>query len=413
MTSQRVNANSGKSGINVRAGRAALIGSAILAAILTIEPGVQAQTFTVLHSFGPNTFDGYEPLSGVTVDKEGNLYGTTTFGGESGSGVAYELLHQGAGWAYSKLFSFTMSSGYFPIGKVAIGPDSALYGTATAGGTENEGTIFRLRPPRIFCVVCPWEADVLHNFYYRTDGSSPNNINFDVAGNFYGTTSSGGPAGAGTVYKMASSPERSWTFSLLSDFANVKAGAPYGGVVPDQYGNVYGEATDPGTVFEVTNTGSTKVLHSFHFTDGDDPYYGVVLDGQGNVFGQTAVGGINGDGGTAFELSPSGRSWTFNLIYSFAGIIMNGKIGAAALSIDSQGNLYGTTFGNGAYGHGTVFKLSPLQNDFVYTDLHDFTGYDDGCAPWSDVVMDSRGNLYGTASGCGSGGGGTVWEITP
>ena len=122
---------------------------------------------------------------------------------------------------------------------------------------------------------------------------------------------------------------------------------------------------------------------------------------------------MNGEGGTVLEVSPSGGSWTFNLLYSFSGVINNGPIGAAALSMDSQGNLYGTTFGNGAYNHGTVFKLSPSENGWIYTDLHDFTGGDDGGAPWSDVVMDSEGNLYGTASGGGVNYGGTVWEITP
>ena len=95
------------------------------------------------------------------------------------------------------------------------------------------------------------------------------------------------------------------------------------------------------------------------------------------------------------------------------GVVNNGTICAGGLSMDAQGNLYGTTFGNGAHNYGTVFKLSPSENGWIYTDLHDFTGGDDGCTPWSDVVMDSQGNLYGTAALCGANGGGTVWEITP
>jgi len=348
------------------------------------------------------------------MDRAGNLYGTTTFGGQD-AGVAYKLSH-GSGWVYSKLFTFTESSGYIPIGKVGIGPDGALYGTATQGGASGNGTIFSLRPQPTFCreVQCPWELTVLHNFYYSIDGSYPNSINFDAAGNFYGATAEGGPVGAGTVYKMGWS-QGSWTFTLLSDFAGTDAGACYGGVVPDQNGNVYGAGYGayPGTVFEVTNTGLTQVLHHFNYNDGLDPFYGVVLDSQGNIYAQTAFGGMQGEGGTVAELSPSGGNWTFNLLYSFPGMVNNGSIGAAALTMDSQGNLYGTTFGNGAHNWGTVFKLSPSENGWVYTDLHDFTGGDDGGVPWSDVLIDTQGNLYGTASAGGAYHGGTVWEITP
>jgi len=416
MANHQENTNSKKSSVNVPARRAALIGSAILAVILTIEPGVQAQTFTVLHSFGGYHGNGAGPYAGVTMDRAGNLYGTTFGGGENDDGNAYELSPRGSGWIYSNLFSFTISSGYFPIANVAIGPDGTLYTTATSGGANGSGTILRLQPPATFCVTvdCPWEATVLHSFSYSTDGDSPDSLNFVAAGNLYGTTSVGGPAGVGTVYKMTSS-QGSWTFSLLSDFAGTGAGNPYGGVVPDQDGNLYGGGYSeyPGTVFELTNAGSTRVLHSFHNSDGIDPFYGVVLDSQGNIYGQTAFGGMHGEGGTVFELSPSGDNSTFNLLYSFPGITNNGTIGAGALSMDAQGNLYGTTFGNGAHNYGTIFKLSPSENGWIYTDLHDFTGGDDGCTPWSDVVMDRQGNLYGTASGCGAGGGGTVWEITP
>jgi uncharacterized repeat protein (TIGR03803 family) len=378
---------------------------------------MQAQTFTVLHSFGGYHGNGAGPYAGVTFDRAGNLYGTTQGGGENDDGEAYKLSRRGSGWVYSNLFSFTISGGYFPAAKISIGPDGSLYTTATSGGANGSGSIIRLRPPATFCatVQCTWDATVLHSFSYSTDGSYPtNSLNFDAAENFYGTTSAGGPAGVGTVYKMTSS-QGSWTFSLLSDFADTGAGNPYGGVVPDQDGNLYGAgyASYPGTIFEVTNTGSTQVLHYFDRSDGIDPFYGVVLDNQGNIYGETAFGGMNGEGGTVFELSPSGDSWTFNLLYSFPGVINNGTIGAGALSMDAQGNLYGTTFGNGAYNFGTVFKLSPSENGWIYTDLHDFTGGDDGCAPWSDVVMDSQGNLYGTASSCGAGTGGTVWEITP
>ncbi|MFZ0311566.1 MAG: choice-of-anchor tandem repeat GloVer-containing protein [Candidatus Korobacteraceae bacterium] len=379
---------------------------------------LHAQTFTVLHSFGGNG-DGYEPLAGVAIDAAGNLYGTTAFGGNE-FGIVYKLSPRNSSWIYSRLFDFTESGGDVPIAKVAIAHDGSLYGSATQGGTGSgaSGTVFRLRPSPTFCasVQCPWEATVVHTFSYSYDGGFPGPITFDSAGNIYGTTSAGGVAGIGTVYKLTSS-QGSWTFSVLTGFAGTGAGSPYGGVILDQNGNAYGEGYGdyPGTVFEVTSSGDVQILHQFDYNDGIDPFYGMVFDTHGNLYGQTAFGGMEGEGGTMFELSPSGSGWTFNLLYSFAGVINNGTIGAAGVTMDAQGNVYGTTFGNGAHNYGTVYKLTPSDNGWIYTDLYDFTGGDDGCYPWSDVVMDSRGNLYGTASECGQGGleGGTVWEITP
>jgi hypothetical protein len=128
--------------------------------------------------------------------------------------------------------------------------------------------------------------------------------------------------------------------------------------------------------------------------------------------------GPSGAGGTVFELSPSNGTWTLSKLYGFPGMINNGPIAAPSLMMDAQGNIYGTTVWNGAYDYGEVFKLTPSDGGWTYTDLHDFTGKNDGCYPFSNVVMDKVGNLYGTTSSCGpySYGrysGGTLWEITP
>lgn len=381
-----------------------------LTSLMTFPADLHAQTFSVLHSFVGE--DGYEPLAGVTLDAHGNVYGMTAFGGQDG-GVAYKLTKRNSTWTYSQLYKFTQSSGGVPIAKLLIGRDGSLYGSATEGGSTNNGTVFNLRPSPNFCAAfsCPWDLTVLHNFALSSDGSGPTLITLDPAGNIYGTTTGGGRAGLGTVYKLSAS--QGWARSILTDFAGTGSGESFSGVILDQNGNLYGEGySDNGTVFEVTNSGDFQVLHRFNVNDGTGLFFGMVFDAQGNLYGQTAAEGSNG-GGTVFELSPSGGSWTFNLLYAFSGMSNSGTIGAASLTMDAQGNLYGTTFGNGAHNAGTVFKLTPSAGGWTYTDLHDFTGGDDGCTPWSDVVMDSQGNLYGTASQCGQGGGGTVWQITP
>jgi uncharacterized repeat protein (TIGR03803 family) len=173
-----------------------------------------------------------------------------------------------------------------------------------------------------------------------------------------------------------------------------------------------------------------NILYNFDYTSaGGYPIANPIFDqSSGNLYGATTDGGTGG-GGTVFELSPSGSGWTFNLLYNLVGDGNCSTLGYygpgpgpwGALALDSGGNLYGTTCSDGAYGYGNVFELTPSNDGWTYTDLHDFTGGSDGAFPISNVVFDSSGNLYGTASAGGSGtcnfegatGCGVVWEITP
>ena len=133
------------------------------------------------------------------------------------------------------------------------------------------------------------------------------------------------------------------------------------------------------------------------------------MDAPGNLYGTSSTGGAGG-GGTAWELGPSDGGWTFQLLYSFPG---PGKGPFGPLTMDAASNLYGTTLGGGAFGEGSVFELSPSQGSWVYRSLHDFTGGNDGRAPYGRLVFDENGNLYGTAEWGGSSDYGTIWEITP
>jgi uncharacterized repeat protein (TIGR03803 family) len=397
----------------------AVVAYALALLMMVFATQLHAQTLTVLHSFS-TVRDGYEPLAGLAIDAAGNLYGTTPFGGDSnqcgGCGTVFRLLHKNSGWIYSTILSFNGADGAMPVAQLVFGPDGSLYGTATAGGSGGGGTVFNLKPQPRACTtaLCPWQATVLHNFSY-SDGYYATNIAFDHGGNLYGTTQYGGSTGAGVIYKLTPS-NGSWTFSLLSDFAGSGVSVA-NGVVPDQDGNLYGTAYGPypGAVFELANSGQVQILFNFTFSPqtGIDPDSGLILDSSGNLYGQTLFDGPGGDGGTVFELSPLNGGWTFNTLHGFPGGSHNGTEGNPNLTMDAQGNLYGTTTWNGAFGYGRVFKLTPSGGGWVYTDLHDFAGGNEGCAPWSNVVMDSQGNLYGTASGCGANGVGTVWEITP
>jgi len=377
-----------------------------------------AQTFTVLKSFGG--IDGNLPGTPI-LDKAGNVYGTTVEGGPGeygGFGNVYKLSHAGSGWVFNDLYDFTAhGDGAYPeYGGLTFGSDGTLYGTASAEGEYGFGTIFNLRPPATFCrsVKCPWDLTVLYAFGAGHDGQYPNGkVVFDAVGNMYGTTYGGGDYGYGTVF-MATRSGGTWTETVLHSFNKTDGATPTAGVVLDSAGNLYGTtnsgANGWGNVFELTPSGSGwiyQIVYTFtNGMDGRSPRGGLVLDGTGDLYGSAQDNGQN-LGGTIFELSPSNGGWTFNLLYSLSG---NGGP-ADTLTFDTAGNLYGTNYADGTYEAGSVFELSPSGGGWVYTDLHDFTGGNDGKWPTGSVALDSAGNIFGTTSQGGRSFSGVVFEI--
>lgn len=373
---------------------AALFATAIL---LAGSSAAWAQTLTVLHSF-TGQGDGGEPFAGVTLDRAGNIYGTTS------AGNVFKLTHYSGGWGLTNLHTFRGGDdGSEPQARVVFGPDGTLYGTTTTGGRSNQGTVYNLRPLATFCrtIQCPWTETVIHSFAGGEDGSQPQygDLVFDAAGNVYGTTSAGGAGSCGTVFKLSRSGG-SWTESILYSLNAATDGCvPYAGVTLDSAGNLYGTTTqggsaDGGTVFKLTHSGSSwtaSTLYSFGAPgDGSSPYGGVAINPQGNLYGTTFVGG-SGNGGIVYELQPFEGGWTYTVLYAFDQI--QGPFDTPTL--DAAGNLYATTFGGGRYSLGNVFKLTPGAHGWTYTNIHDFNGRD-GIEPIGGVSLDSSGNLYGT-----------------
>jgi uncharacterized repeat protein (TIGR03803 family) len=391
----------------------------------------QAQTFNVIYTFAGQN-DGANPYAGVTIDRAGNLYGTTYAGGNAGNGTVFQLKRKGAGWILSPLYNFAGGNdGAQPRARVVIGPDGGLYGTTYTGagtgcGGTGCGTVFNLRPPLSACIaaVCPWKETVLYQFTGGTDGGQPlGDLVFDQAGNIYGTTQQGGvpntcaKLGCGVVYELTRSGG-TWTESAIYQFAGGADGqVPNSGVVFDQSGDLFGTTVNGGssnfgTVFELipSQSGWThKVIYNFqNLSDGKLPNSGVTFDASDNMYG-TAVFGGTGNGGTVFELTPSGADWTANVVYGLTG----GAGPFGNLSVDASGNLYGTTWEDGDYAVGSVIKLMPSNGSWIYESLHDFTGGNDGKLSLSNLVFDASGNMYGTAAYGGASGYGVVFEITP
>jgi uncharacterized repeat protein (TIGR03803 family) len=429
--------------------RCACLGLGLAIALSSIS---QAQTFNVIHNFTGQS-DGRNPEAGLTIDGAGNLYGTA-FLGRFGGGTVYRLRRAGSGWVLDVLHTFTdPSDGSNPAGRVTFGADGALYGVTKNGGSSSNcvlqgggtgcGTVFKLRLPAHVCrsTSCPWTENVLYVFPAPggSDGAFPSgDLTFDQQGNIYGTTSDGGSgacaglfnAGCGTVYELTTSGgsiQHTVLYAFQGPVDNYADGAfPESGVILDAAGNLYGTAAGGGlggpngygVIFELTPSASgwsESVLYNFtNGSDGGIPMGGLIFDGSGNLYGATTQGGSSG-GGTAYELTGSMGSWSFSPLYGFSG---GGAGPYANLTMDAAGNLYGTTYADGAHGYGSVFKLTPSSGGWTYTSLHDFTGGSDGGGPASNVVFDRNGNLYGTASsgglsGCSALGCGLVWEITP
>jgi uncharacterized repeat protein (TIGR03803 family) len=513
-------------------------------------------TEAVLHSFDANGVDGANPLAGVIIDAQGNLYGNTQIGGSYGNGLGtvYELSKVGGVWTEQILYSFTgnangTTDGLTPIGNLMFDAAGNLYGTTLAGGVEiaSEGTVYELSR-----ASGTWTEKILYAFNSAlSDGHAPeSSLIFDAAGNLYGTTSAGGSNSAGqygTVFEIANVVTAAPQFSppggaysagqkvKITD-ATANSGIYYtinGGTSPTRYtgpinvaasetitayaisatlppsqaavanyqirgvaatpwfsppAGTYTQAeavaiTDaaPGaTIYYTTNgnipttsspkytspisvtatetvkalavaSGYTnsaiatamytispitppteKVLYSFGAitNDGGVPLASLARDGSGNLYGTTRFGGPNEitygtntvTAGTVFELSPgTGGVWTEKILDNFGATSSDGALPIADLVLDSKGNLYGTTLAGGAYGLGTVFELSPgTGGTWTEKILYSFgVSLADGKIPEAGVIFDSKGNLYGTTSVGGTtdttygGGFGTVFELSP
>ena len=420
----------------------------IILAFLNLTAHSQAfgASESILESFANPSI----PFGGVIMDKGGNLYGTTALGGaygsQGGDGTVFKLTpptKSRGKWTESILWSLgNGTDGNDPEAGLIMDARGNLYGTTDGGGAYGSpgsaaGTVFELMPPSTR--GGRWTESVLWSFGNGTDGLGPAaGLIMDASGNLYGTTRLGGASGGGTVFELTppSTVGEAWTESILWDFGNGTDGKqPYAGLIMDKSGNLYGTtrnggASGGGTVFELTPPSTVgeawteSILWDFgNGTDGMQPYAGLIMDKSGNLYGATEDGGTYANpseiGGTVFELKPpsaTGGPWTESILWDF-GNGTDGKQPYAGLTMDTGGNLYGTTAEGGAYGSfkGTVFELTPpTTNGETWTEsiLWSFGNGTDGEGPYAGLIMDSSGNFYGTTRFLTGGSrGGTVFEI--
>ena len=378
---------------------------------LTIEsmPFAHAQNFATLYAF-PRQSAGYSPAAGRVRDQAGNLYGTTSTGGESDDccGIVFKLYKAGN---ETLLHAFAgLSDGTDPKSALIFDALGNLYGTTATGGGKHgrrHGVVFKLDKAG--------RETAVYSFSGGADGALPRaRLARDAAGNLYGTTIYGG-LGHGVVFKI----DRAGKETVLHSFSGGLDGAtPYAGLILDDKGNLYGATAEGGrsgcfmnqgcgTVFKIDTKGKKTVLYRFgrRANDGENPYGDLLRDDSGNLYGTTFNGGlVNGcqyGCGTVFEITPSGHE---TVLYRFLGG-NDGDFPVSGVVRDAAGNLYGTTVAGGlglcqkTWGNcGTIFKLDSRGKGTI---LYRFMNSTDGATPMAGLLLDTHGTLYGTTSAGG------------
>jgi uncharacterized repeat protein (TIGR03803 family) len=376
----------------------------VFSALVAIGSAAGALT-TLVSLDGSN---GDAPLGTLVQAFDGNLYGTTNVGGANAAGTVFRITPAGK---LTTLYSFCSQpgcpDGADPAAGLVLANNGNLYGTTEFGGANFAGTVFR--------VTTAGKLTTLYSFCSQlgcTDGTEPAApLTQATDGNFYGTANLGGTDGFGTVFKVTSGGAR----TTLHSFVGTDGAFPNAGLVQATNGNFYGTTSEGGnsnncgygcgTVFEITAGGKLTVLHNFDSDPGAGPVAGLLQATNGSFYGTTEFGGPV-DAGTVFTITGGGK---LTSLYSFCALADCSDGGApfAGLVQATNGNFYGTASAGGAIGDGEVFDITAGGR---LNKLHSFDA-SDGAIPIGGLVQATNGNFYGTTETAGANGDGTVFSL--
>jgi uncharacterized repeat protein (TIGR03803 family) len=364
---------------------------------------------SVLYSF-TNGVDGGFPEAGLALANDGNFYGTTFEGGVNDTGVVFQITPAGV---FNPLYSFTAVSrsgenqdGAYPAAGLIQATDGNLYGTTSTGGADGSGTLFKISLGGSFEMV--YTFSVLDINGENSEGSTPQSALVQgTDGNLYGTAELGGSNGFGAVFEYNLSQSQ---ISPLYSFMDAGDGAkPDAALVQGTDGNFYSTTSEGGSntygaLFKITSSGAFTPLYSFtNGKDGGNPVAPLVQGANGNFYG-TSTGPQNGFG-TVFEMTTNGA---VTPLYSFTGRD-DGAYPEAGLVQAADGDFFGTTSSGGTNDSGTVFSIT---SSGAFSQVMSFVGGDDGDDPQAPLVQGTNGNFYGTTYQGGTAGYGVVFELT-
>ena len=324
-----------------------------------------------------------------TQGRNGKLYGTT-----SGStfGTVFTVQTNGA---ESDLFVFDNTDGAGPSGGVTLGIDGNFYGTTTGGGSAGLGVLFKISASGIYAV--------LHEFTGASDGLFPSAAPIQASdGNLYGTTEGANFTGA-TVYRLTPSG----VFNTIANFDSSIAFGVAATLVQGTDGNLYGAgyyggANNCGSIFKINRSGTLLRLFSFLCGNGGANPVGLMQASDGNLYGTTQ--GSQGNDSTVFKMDQKGK---LTILHTFTGSKTEGKFPEGGLVQATDGNLYGSTSSGGSGNNGTLYQIT---TDGVYTQLYSFPK-DIGAQPTGALLQDTNGLLYGTTHTGGANGYGSVFSL--
>jgi uncharacterized repeat protein (TIGR03803 family) len=373
-----------------------------------------AQTFTSLYTFG--NADGANPLGGLVLNTDGNLYGTTTYGGIYSDGSVFRITPTGA---LTLMYSFCPQKGCAQgsnpyAGLVPAVNSSLLYGTSASGGANGLGSIFTVSATGQLTTLFSFTALSGHQPYAGLIQASD--------GNFYGTTHLGGTQTDGAVIKITPTGTLTTLYSFCSVPNCTDGKWPWAGLVQASDGNLYGTTNEggaygAGTVYQITTSGALTTIYSFCASAGcpDGAYSenALVQGTDGNLYGTTQNGGGfggNQGAGTVYQLTLGGTLTTLHSFCAQAGC-PDGTFPRAGLIQATDGNLYGTTVNGGVGGGGTLFQVTTTGS---FTTLYSFCsqpGCTDGANPIAELIQSTDGSFYGTTY-FGGAGYGTVFNLS-
>ena len=365
-------------------------------AIFKVTPG---GVLTTLASLTP--LDGINPQSALTLGPDGNFYGTTRAGGTNNMGTIFRLSPEGA---LTGLFSFSGTNGSFPQAGLTLGRDGNFYGTTTSGGGfVSFGTVFRFSTNGLLTTLASFDG--------TNSGFSPDSpLLLDANGNLYGTAPQSGPGLRGTVFRVTTNG----ALTVLVAFNSANGSTPRDGLILADDGNFYGVlvaggASNVGSIFRLTPAGAVSTVFTFDNVHGANPVGGLLQGPDGQLYGTTGFGGPTNGFGTVFRVTTNGSLTT---LFNFSGT--NGEEPSFRLIFGNDGRLYGTSSFGGdpanspsSIGSGSVFSIT---TNGVFTTLFLFHGTN-GSNPAASLVLGPDGNLYGTTSQGGPGGGGTIFRV--